>query len=176
MIDYRIKYVEGYSPKIGELVSMLEYTRAVTMEDIRFLTQQDLDYLSNEGSNSIGALLMHMASIEFVHQVITFEERDINSEELSKWKAALELGKQAKMSIKQNSLDFYLNELALVREHTLSKLKNYNDDWLFEERQWDNGVTHNYYYLWFHVLEDEISHRGQIRAIRRAINKDKKIT
>jgi uncharacterized damage-inducible protein DinB len=47
---------------------------------------------------------------------------------------------------------------------------------LFEERQWDNGVTHNYYYLWFHVLEDEISHRGQIRAIRRAINKNKKIT
>lgn len=169
MIDYRIKSVDGYSPKIGELVSMLEHTRAVTLKDIKELTQQDLDYLSAEDSNSIGALLMHIASIEFVHQVITFEERDINNKELMKWKAALELGPLARQTIKKNSLDFYLNELALIREQTLKNLKNYTDDWLFEERQWANGVTHNYYYLWFHVFEDEISHRGQIRAIKRSL-------
>ncbi len=27
-------------------------------------------------------------------------------------------------------------------------------------------VAHNQYYLWFHVLEDEMSHRGQIRMIK----------
>lgn len=169
MINYRIKSVGGYTEKIGELVSMLEHTRAVTLKDISDLTQMDLDYLAHEGANSIGALLMHIASIEFVHQVITFEERDINNKELLKWKAALELGKQARQTIKLNQLDFYLNELLLVRERTLSQLKRYTDDWLFEERQWDNGVTHNYYYLWFHVLEDEISHRGQIRLIKRRL-------
>ncbi|MBT2641558.1 DUF664 domain-containing protein [Bacillus sp. ISL-41] len=169
MIDYRIKSVGCYSKRIGELVSMLEHTRAVTLKEIKGLTQMDLDYLTDEESNSIGALLMHIASIEFVHQVITFEERDINSKELLKWQAALELGHHARQTIKLNHLDFYLNELALVRERTLSQIKNYNDDWLFEERQWDNGVQHNYYYLWFHVLEDEISHRGQIRLIKRRL-------
>lgn len=34
------------------------------------------------------------------------------------------------------------------------------------ERKWPNGVAHNQYYLWFHVLEDEISHRGQIRMMK----------
>jgi uncharacterized damage-inducible protein DinB len=169
MINYRLKSVGGYSERIGELVSMLEHTRAVTLKEIKGLTQKDLDYLTDEGSNSIGALLMHIASIEFVHQVITFEERDINKVELLKWQAALELGQQARHTIKINQLDFYLNELALIRERTLSQLKSYNDDWLFEERQWDNGVKHNYYYLWFHVLEDEISHRGQIRIIKRRL-------
>jgi len=169
MINYRIKSVEGYSERIGELVSMLEHTRAVTLKDISDLSQMDLDYLTDEESNSIGALLMHIASIEFVHQLITFEERDINKEELLKWQAALELGQQARQSIKLYQLDYYLNELALVRERTLSQLKSYNDDWLFEERHWDNGVPHNYYYLWFHVIEDEISHRGQIRIIKRRL-------
>lgn len=168
-MNYRIKSVEGYSERIGELVSMLEHTRAVTLKDINDLTQMDLDYLTDEESNSIGALLMHIASIEFVHQVITFEERDINKEELLKWQAALELGHHARQTIKLNHLDFYLNELVLVREQTLSQLKSYTDDWLFEERQWDNGVIHNHYYLWFHVLEDEISHRGQIRLIKRRL-------
>ncbi|MBT2663418.1 DUF664 domain-containing protein [Bacillus sp. ISL-45] len=169
MISYRISSVEGYTERIGELVSMLEHTRAITLKDISDLTQMDLDYLTDAESNSIGALLMHIASIEFVHQVITFEERDINSKELLKWQAALELGHHARETIWFNHLDFYLNELALVRERTLSQLKSYSDDWLFEERQWDNGVRHNYYYLWFHVLEDEISHRGQIRIIKRKL-------
>ena len=34
------------------------------------------------------------------------------------------------------------------------------------EGRWENGIVYNQYYLWFHVLEDEISHRGQIRTIK----------
>lgn len=34
------------------------------------------------------------------------------------------------------------------------------------ERKWPNGVAYNQHYLWFHVLEDEISHRGQIRMLK----------
>ncbi|AAS41007.1 conserved hypothetical protein [Bacillus cereus ATCC 10987] len=41
-----------------------------------------------------------------------------------------------------------------------------DDEWLMSERKWLNGVAHNQYYLWFHVLEDEMSHRGQIRMIK----------
>ncbi len=172
MIDYRIKTDGDFSEKIGELVSMLEHTRAVTLEEIKSLSQKDLDYLVEEGSNSIGSLLLHIASIEFVHQVISFEERDINESELQKWKAALELGQQARNKIRKNSLEFYLNELSQVREQTLDQLKVFSDEWLFEEKQWGNGVPYNNYYLWFHVFEDEINHRGQIRAIKRNLSKN----
>jgi hypothetical protein len=174
MIDYRIKTVGGFSPRIGELVSMLEHTRAVTLEEIKDLSEGWLDYLTDAGSNSIGSLLLHIASIEYVHQVISFENRDINERELKQWRFALELGDGARKTINKHSVHFYIDELTKVRETTLSKFKGLSDDWLFQEKEWGNGVPYNHYYLWFHVLEDEMNHRGQIRAIKRMISLSKK--
>ncbi|MFQ3544609.1 DinB family protein [Halobacillus rhizosphaerae] len=171
MIDYRIKAKRGSSEKIGELMSMLEHTRAVTLEELKGLRQEDLDYLADEGANTIGALLLHIASIEFVHQVISFENRDLNKAEFQKWKTALELGEPARSTIRDYPLEYYLNELAQVRQQTIIQLEKYDDDWLMEEEQWENGVPNNNYYLWFHVLEDEINHRGQIRSIKRLLSK-----
>jgi uncharacterized damage-inducible protein DinB len=173
MIDYRIKTFGEFSPKIGELASMLEHTRAVTLEEIKELSQEELDYLVDKGSNSIGSLLLHIASIEFVHQVISFENRDINELELKQWKPALELGQVARKTIKKNSVDYYIEEMSKVREKTLTQFEGLNDDWLFKEKEWGNGVPYNNYYLWFHVFEDEINHRGQIRSIKRMLQNNK---
>ncbi|QED46082.1 DinB family protein [Cytobacillus dafuensis] len=173
MIDYRIIPRENFTDKIGELVSMLEHTRAVTLSEISNLSQSELDYLPNEGSNSIGSLLLHIASIEFVHQVISFEKRDLNEDEYLKWGSALELGDKARDVIKNHSLEYYLDELFQIRENTLTYLKLKKDSWLFEENKWGNGVSYNNYYLWFHVMEDEINHRGQIRTIKRLLENNK---
>jgi uncharacterized damage-inducible protein DinB len=170
MIDYRIRTKEGYDEKVGELVSMLEHSREVTLNELTNLTQKELDFLINDSSNSIASLLLHIASIEFVHQVITFEKRDLNESELLKWQPALELGKTARKAIKNKSIDYYLEQLYEVRRNTLEMLKSKRDIWLFEENKWDNGVPFNNFYLWFHVMEDEINHRGQIRMIKRLIN------
>ncbi|RIW37386.1 DUF664 domain-containing protein [Bacillus salacetis] len=171
MIDYRIKPVEGFTQKIGELVSMLQHTRAVTLEEIKGLSQKELDFLTDESANSIGTLLLHIASIEFVHQVISFEGRDLNEEELQEWKAPLELGPSARDSICNLSIGHYLDKLSQVRGRTISLLKNTGDQWLQEENEWGNGIPYNNYYLWFHVMEDEINHRGQIRAIKRQLSR-----
>lgn len=173
MIDYRIKNIGDFSPKIGELASMLEHTRAVTLEEIKDFSEEELDYLIDEGSNTIGSLLLHIASIEFAHQVISFENRDINETELKHWKTALELGEDARKTINKNTVNYYISELSKAREKTLTKFKGLNDDWLFEEKKWGNGVSYNNYYLWFHVFEDEINHRGQIRTIKRMLLKNK---
>lgn len=167
MIDYRIKTDLKFTQRIGELASMMEHTRSITLAEVANLTQAELDYLEDESSNTIGGLLLHIASIEFVHQVISFEGRDINEQELQEWKSALTLGKNAIHEIKGHDIQFYLDKLSLVREKTLIQFKRLNDEWLFEENQWGNGVPYNNYYLWFHVMEDEINHRGQIRAIKR---------
>lgn len=71
MLEYRIRPREDFAEKIGEFVSMLEHTREVTFNEIANLSQNDLDYLPNACSNSIGALLSHIASIEYVHQIIS---------------------------------------------------------------------------------------------------------
>ncbi|MFS0785451.1 DinB family protein [Shouchella sp. 1P09AA] len=169
MIDYRIRPVENYTDKIGELVSMLEHARQVTLSEISSFDQSELDYLPSQHANSIGSLLFHIASIEFVHQVISFEKRDLTLEEIKKWGMALSLGSKARQEITGYSLNYYLDTLSEVRGKTLALLKSKDDTWLFEEHNWDNGVPYNNYYVWFHVMEDEMNHRGQIRALKRQL-------
>ncbi|MBY0597924.1 DinB family protein [Bacillus bingmayongensis] len=170
-IDYRIRSVEDYTPNIGQLVSMLEHTRAVTLQEIKDLTVGDLDFILVDGGNSIGALLKHIAAIEKVHQLISFQKRDFTKEELKVWNDALFLG-EAGRKICGYEVQYYVQLLNKVREESLRYLKEQDDDWLMSEGRWDNGVVYNQYYLWFHVLEDEISHRGQIRTIKKRISEN----
>ncbi|MBX0356134.1 DinB family protein [Halobacillus sp. Nhm2S1] len=174
MISYQVQSEKGFSEKIGELVCMLEHARAVTIQEVADLTQDELDECET-GGNSIGMLLSHMAAIEFVHQIISFDERDLTPEEQDEWGAALELGDKARAKFRDIPVDDYLDLLETTRDTTLEYLKEKDDDWLFEERSWPNGVKYNPYYLWFHVMEDEISHRGQIRAMIRS-KKQRKIS
>ena len=169
MIDYRIRPNINFNGKVGELVWMLEHSRSVTINEISQLSQYDLDYTPTNHSNSIGALLSHIAAIEFVHQVISFENRDLNEDENKKWGNALQLGESARAEINNHSITFYLDELNRVRENTILCLKSKKDSWLYEENKWNNGVSYNNFYLWYHVMEDEISHRGQIRTIIRML-------
>ncbi|ANU23350.1 hypothetical protein BCM40_08185 [Planococcus donghaensis] len=169
IVEYRIIPTVSFSEKIGELVTMLKHIREVTLIDVANLSQSDLDYRHDESSNSIGSLLLHIASIEFVHQIVSSENRDLTADEYIKWKSALELGAKAREDIKGHTLAYYLNELHQVRQVTLTLLKSKQDNWLAEEKKWGNGIPHNNYYLWFHVLEEEISHRGQIRMIMRLL-------
>ncbi|MFD1739580.1 DinB family protein [Bacillus salitolerans] len=148
---------------------MLEYSREILLDDIKGLDQGDLDYIAYEGANSIGALLVHIVAIEFVHQVITFEKRDLNETELAYWESALFLGEKAKEAIKNKPIEYYVNLLSETRETTLALLRSQKEEWLFEEHKWENGVTHNYYWLWYHVMEDEVNHRGQIRMIKKML-------
>jgi hypothetical protein len=51
-----------------------------------------------------------------------------------------------------------------VRERTLENLAARDDDWL--ERSVSPAPRINAHWAWFHVAEDEINHRGQIRWLR----------
>ncbi|MDN7242374.1 DinB family protein [Planococcus sp. N028] len=172
MVDYRVASIKGFTDKIGELVFLLEHTRAVTLSEIAEFSQSHLDEPEHDG-NSIGALLSHIAAIEKAHQLISFEKRDFNASEYMQWGAAIELSEGAREKINGKSVDFYIQQLSDVRKETLKQLSLRNDEWLFEENVWPNGTAYNNYYLWFHVLEDEINHRGQIRAMKRRITNAK---
>ncbi|MDA1675986.1 MULTISPECIES: DinB family protein [unclassified Bacillus cereus group] len=164
-IDYRIRSVDGYTKNIGELVSMLEHTRAVTLQEIKDLSVEQLDLIMPSGGNSIGALLKHIAAIEKAHQLISFQERDFTKKELEIWEDALYLG-EAGRTIHGHEIQYYVQLLQSVREESLKYLIEQDDEWLMSERKWPNDVAYNQHYLWFHVLEDEINHRGQIRMMK----------
>jgi uncharacterized damage-inducible protein DinB len=166
---YLITDVSGLTPQIGRLVSMMSYARHTTLDEVSDLTVQQLDYLHDRESNSIGALLKHIAAVEVVYQTATFENRRLSASEDREWGAALKLGPRARREIRGHNLDYYLTALENVRAHTLAEFAKRDDDWLYEETPFWDGLPANNYFKWFHVFEDEINHRGQIRWLRKRL-------
>jgi hypothetical protein len=54
------------------------------------------------------------------------------------------------------------------RRHTKG-LALQDDDWLSQERPFWENLPANHYFMWFHALEDEVNHRGQIRWLRKRL-------
>lgn len=163
--------IPGFAPQIARLVSMMNYTRSTTLKAVAGLSVDALDYLHDRRSNSIGALLLHIAAAEIGYQAATFEARELSTEERQHWGAAINLGETAKDEIKGHELDYYLERLDQVRAKTLVELARRDDQWLQEEKPFADGQRINNYFKWFHVIGHEINHRGQIRWLRsRATN------
>ena len=163
-----VKDIPGYTPNISRLICMMNYARVTTIGSARGLTIDELDYLHDEKSNSIGALLLHIASTDNLYRILTFEERDMTKEEIEKWKAASDLGDLGRKEIKGNDLNYYLEKLDEERNIIYELFKNKNDEWLYKESN-EEGFKSNNHYAWFHVFEDEINHRGQIRWLRKRL-------
>jgi uncharacterized damage-inducible protein DinB len=166
----RIEPIAGYSPTIGRLVGMLTYVRSTTLAAVDGITLAELDHLHDGESNSIGALLAHMAAVERSYQILTFEERLLSPQETELWSTALKLGADARRSLRGYPLEHYLEELSAVRRGTLDALLARDDAWL--ERSVAPAPRINAHWAWFHVAEDETNHRGQIRWLRQRLPKD----
>lgn len=161
--------LEGYTPGIARLVSMMNYSRWTTLEAVDGLGTAELDRLHDPEANSIGALLLHIAAVELSYQAGTLEGRGLSDEESAEWGAALELGDLGRREIRGRPLEHYLRRLSAVRERTLRALRERDDGWLEEERPFWGGRPANHHFMWFHVLEDELNHRGQIRWLRKRL-------
>ncbi len=169
---YLIYDADGYTPQIGRLVSMMNYVRSVTIDSVQNLTTPQLDFLLDEKANSIGALLLHIASTDLFYRIFTFENRELTEEEDKLWAPASYLGTPAREHIKGKNVEYYLDILNSERNKVLDLFKSVNDDWLFNEKPlWYNKPANNYF-MWFHVFEDEINHRGQINLIRKRLQVD----
>jgi uncharacterized damage-inducible protein DinB len=166
MPELTVVPVPGFSPGVGRLVSMMAYARATTLQAVEGLTTAELDHRHDERSNSIGALLAHVAAVEWWYQLYTFERREPDAAEEREQGPALDLGPPAWSAIRGWTLEQYIERLERVRERTLSELARVDDAWLDLPDQQPSGESVNRYWQWFHVLEDELSHRGQIRWLR----------
>ena len=166
----RIEPITGYSPSIGRLVGMLTYARSTTLAAVEGLTSPELDHLHDAKSNSIGALLAHIAAVERSYQVLTFEERLLSPQENELWSNALKLGENGRRQLRGYPLEHYLDELTAARRATLEALATRDDVWL--ERSVTSAPRINAHWAWFHVAEDEINHRGQIRWLRSRLPND----
>jgi uncharacterized damage-inducible protein DinB len=150
---------------------MMEYTRMTTLEEVKNLTVEQLDFLMNEEANTIGMLLEHLVSVEKAYQIESFENRDFTEEDFQMLNPGLNLGNPAREQIKGKPIDYYLTKLEETRNQTIEKFKILPDTWLFEQSPFWYDEPANNYFKWFHVIEDELNHRGQIRIIKKQIQK-----
>lgn len=161
-----IKPEKGFTPQVGTLVSMLNDLSNRVERTVGNMSQKDLDFLLDENANSIGSLIMHLAAVEAYYQVFTFEGRGFNTEEQKEWKAAMDLGDAARNKYKGNDVDHYLDIWKDVRKKTLEYLKEKDDAWLNKK---PSGSSMNNHWAWFHVMEHQSSHLGQILLLRKRI-------
>ena len=84
---------------------------------------------------------------------------------------SLDLGAKAAQHLRDQSLEHYLHELERVRNKTLEEFSKRDDAWLLEPLPcpWEEGAQWTQLFQWFHVMEDELNHRGQIRLIRKLL-------
>lgn len=166
---YMIGPIEGYSPQIGTLVSMLNYNRSTIINTTKNMTMADLDFLFDAKANTIGGLIMHLGAVDKWYQINSFEGRDeFTKAEKEIWEPAMNLGDEGRKKIKGHELKYYIDLITEVREKTLAGLKKKDDAWLLAvDPKFGNGKTNfNTYWKWFHVCEHESNHRGQITWLK----------
>ncbi|WP_249315667.1 DinB family protein [Bacillus sp. FJAT-49711] len=165
------KIDDSYTEQVSYLICMMNYTRNITLSSVEGLTERELDTLIDSKSNSIGALLLHIAAIEYAYFINTFEEREMNEQEMEQWGPALRLGQEGRDRIRGNKLIYYIDKLNAVRTNTLRRFKDVDDEWLYAVDEYYQGTPFNRFFKWFHVFEDEINHRGQINFIKQRVTK-----
>ncbi|MBT8304866.1 MAG: DUF664 domain-containing protein [Bacteroidia bacterium] len=159
-----IKPPKGYSHDIGNMISMLDNLKQRVERNVYNLDQEGTDFLLDDNANSPGAIIYHLAATEAYYQAYTFEGRGYNAEEKKKWDTALNLGEKARQEFKGKPISYYLEIYDEVRKKTKQLLKTKDDEWFAEK----NGNMTNHW-AWFHVMEHQANHMGQLAMITKRI-------
>ena len=169
---YLIGPQKGYTPRVGTLLSTMTMMRAWVVRQVEDLTVEQLDFQVDDQSNSIGAMLLHLAATERYYQLNTFDEMDWGtwSQDIKDvWDVPMRLGSNARDKIKGNGVDYYLSKLAEVRETTKKEFAKRDDDWLMKSEPFFGDQPTNNHCKWFHVCEHESNHNGQIKFIKKRL-------
>lgn len=106
-------------------------------------------------------LLAHVLNVEPTYQSVTFHGTRPTEPDV--------LRSEVRVTTRGRKLSDYTDDLTAAREVTLAQPKERDDTRLHDEyRPWGNAPMNNLF-CWFHVLEDEISHRGQIKLLRKQL-------
>jgi len=161
----KIKAKKGYSPQIGVMISMLDDLKTRITNRVENLDQNGTDFLIDENGNRIGAMILHLAATEKYYQLYTFEGRVFNEDEAD-WDMAQTLGAKARAELQGKPIDHYLKIWDEVRKETKRLLKRKDDKWFAEMTKYNNMNNH---WAWYHVMEHQANHMGQIAFISKRI-------
>lgn len=164
--QYMIEPEKGYTNDIGNIVAMLDDLKSRVTGIVSNLSQEQTDFLLDEDSNRIGAIILHLAATEVYYQKFTFEKRSLNEEESAQWDVAQQLGDTARTKLKGKPISYYLDLWDDVRKETKRLLKTKDDTWFKSKSK-----NMNNHWAWYHVMEHQANHMGQIVMISKRAKK-----
>lgn len=164
----QIEPPKGYSHDIGNMVAMLDDIKGRIHRITMNMSQEQVDFLLDDQANRIGAMIMHLAATEKFYQVYTFENREFNEDEEKEWMTGLMLGDNAREELMGQPISYYFEIWDQVRADTKELLKGKDDKW-FSSKIKDSKA--NNHWAWFHVMEHQSNHMGQIALIRSRLPK-----
>ncbi|MBG8554090.1 DinB family protein [Hymenobacter guriensis] len=165
---FRISFGNAQDHSVDYLIGILEDARITTIQSINNLSVEELDWQYKAGWNTIGALLAHIIAVEHYFRIEFIGGRKLTEEENAKWLPALDLGPYVPQLITGELIDSYIDRLTESRRQLVEVLKTVS----FEEftkriEDYDPETGCDLAWALYHMVEDEIYHRGQISIIRK---------
>lgn len=156
-----------YTPLIGSMVAMMEHCRESVLDSVAGLSVEALEHQHDQHANPIGALLAHMAAVEWYYQIASIGGSQPSGGDWLEWGAYLRLTPATWAAAKGYTLEQHVERLASVRARTLAGLSTKDDAWLQQTfaLPWTPEQANNHW-AWYHIIEDELNHRGQIRWLK----------
>ena len=164
---YQVVSPASFAPQIGSFVAMLEHCRESVLDSVKDLTPAQLAHQHDVKSNPIGSLLAHVAAVEWFYAVVSVEGKQPLPQEWADWGSYLRLTPATWAATRDQTVEQHVERLTRIRERTLSGLAGKDDGWLEGTFRlpWTPEPANNRWAL-YHLLEDELNHRGQIRWLK----------
>jgi uncharacterized damage-inducible protein DinB len=149
-------------------VWMLDDCRSRTLAAVADMTAGEVDELPDGATNSIGAILYHLAGIEvdWLYADVLQESYPEWMFELFPWDIREEDGRLTPAP--GFTLDDHLDRLATVRQHLVAAVRGMSEEEYRRERRIESGVT-TPEWVFHHLRQHEAEHRGQIQSVRSAL-------
>ncbi|CAM1373010.1 conserved hypothetical protein [Tenacibaculum litopenaei] len=164
----KIGKADAKNPQIDNMISMLEDLRLRVSGAVKHLDLRETDHLHDAKANRIGALVLHLAAAEVYYQKYTLGEAYKDAKIDKELKAAMDLDDEGRKVLKGKEIGYYLDIYNKVRKRTIEALRKKDDRW-FKQVNPGNGISNQY--AWFHVMEHQSSHLGQILFLKKRIPK-----
>lgn len=146
---------------------MLENSRVTMLDGVKDLSVAALDHQHDEKSNPIGALLAHIAAVEWFYCCVSVEGTQPSGAEWGEWGAYLRLSPATWAAVKGQTIEQHIERLERIRTRTLAGLAKRDDQWLDGTfaLPWTPEPANNRWAL-YHLIEDELNHRAQMRWLK----------
>jgi uncharacterized damage-inducible protein DinB len=171
---YKIEFGQAKDHSIDYLIGILEDARVTTLQMVYKIIPQALDWQFQKGWNTIGALLSHIAAIEHYFRIEFIEGRKLSLEENNKWLPAMDMGPYVPQLIKGLPVENYVADLKESRDMLITALRKVTfTDFTKRIDEYDPVSGCNLAWALYHMVEDEIYHRGQITILYKLYQEDR---